>query len=253
MNNISIGHDSEFGLSNKNLVVSALDYLQDYEGESGRFFPDNMNAEIAINPVNSLEDFHSYTEDLLDKVKQQGFGLIMKPTIKYPDESMENPLAYISGCNPDYSAYTEHENKAPDFTTSDSTRSCGAHVHLGYEGLDPYNWARWMDVFAALPLLEHEEKSDRRKMYGGAGCLRVKPYGAEYRTLSNIWIGTKAGREFVWNAAHKALEMSLKGDSRELIKDWWEIPTAIDSHDLDKASSLLDYVTKEFGVYRYAG
>jgi len=234
-----LGHDSEFGLSLGGRVVSALDVLKPFEIKEGRGFPDNMNAEIAINPVSSLKEWHHNTEALLSYIRDQGFDLVMKPVIKYPNEALKHPDAYISGCNPDFSAYTMNENVAPNFAKMDSTRSCGAHVHVSSDGLDPFNFTRWMDSYAALPLLIKEEVNDRRKMYGGAGCLRVKDYGAEYRTLSNVWINDEETREFVWEAAHKAVEMSKKQQSY-VVDDWPDIPTAIDTHDINLARRIID-------------
>lgn len=241
MYKITVGHDSEFGLKVNNKLVSALDYFKtNYESKAGRIFPDNMNCEIAINPVDNEKDFHQYTEELLGEVQRQGYELVMLPVIKYPDEAMENPLAYISGCNPDYSAYSMMENQAPDFNTMDSTRSAGAHVHVGIDGLNVDNWARWMDIYVGLPSLKIEVPNKRRQLYGAAGALREKPYGGEYRTLSNVWINNPELRSFIWEGTHKAVEQSFKHDSREVISDWFEIPTAIDTHDLDLADHVIN-------------
>lgn len=237
--NITIGHDSEFGLQSKGQIVSALDHIKEYEGDAGRYFPDNMNCEIAINPVSDLAMFHRYTDDLLDRVQSKGFELLIEPTIKYPDEAMENPLAYISGCNPDFCAYTGTENNAPDFEKMDSTRSAGGHIHVGVEELDVQSWVRWMDAFVALPLLKHEKKNNRREMYGGAGAFRAKPYGGEYRTLSNMWIHKPHMREFVWNQTIAAVEESMKHDIRDVVDKWSDIPLAIDTHNLELADQAM--------------
>jgi hypothetical protein len=236
---MTMGHDGEGGLSLNGQFVSALDGMLAFETKDGRAFPDNMNWEIAINPVTTLKEWHSKTENLLNGIRGQGYDLVFDPVIKYPDEALLNPDAYISGCNPDESAYTMDINTAPDFKVMDATRSCGDHVHVGVDGLDPYSFSRWMDLYVGIPLLFKEKPSNRREMYGKAGCLRVKDYGAEYRTLSNVWTGDKALREFVWEGTHKAVEASLKHDLFS-IEDWHEIPTAIDTGDLALAQRVLD-------------
>ena len=241
MKSQTIGHDSEFGLMQGGQIVSALDAFNEdvHTTEAGRFFADNMNCEIAIEPVTTLDKFHQYTEDLLGAVRGMGYELVMKPTIKYPERCMEHKMARVSGCNPDYSPYHMATNDAPDFTTSDSTRSCGAHIHASLApDQDPYWFSRWMDVYVGLPLLFAEEKSTRRDMYGKAGCMRVKPYGAEYRVLSNVWLDDPVKREFVWHGTHKAIEMS--NVEPEEIMDWWDVPMAIDSHDLELAQRCID-------------
>ena len=237
----TIGHDSEFGLAQKGIIRSALDVFGNdvYEDEDGRYFADNLNTEIAINPCSTLKDFHSKTEGLLGKVRDRGFDLVMEPTIKYPKSCLKHPLAFESGCNPDISAYTEDINRPPVFSEMDGIRSCGAHIHTGDLESDPINQSKWMDALITLPLLFKEKPSSRRSMYGGAGCLRYKPYGMEYRVLSNVWLDSHELREFVWERTHKALELS-KSTSFHDIEDWHEVPTAIDNHDLSLASKLID-------------
>ena len=36
--------------------------------------------------------------------------------ITYPPEALKHKLSKVSGCNPDFNAYTNAENEAPDFT-----------------------------------------------------------------------------------------------------------------------------------------
>lgn len=237
-----IGHDSEFPLVKGHSFISALDAFNDkvYEDEAGRYFADNMNCEIAINPVKTEDKFHEYTDHLLNKVRELGYATKMVPVAKYPDKCLEHPLAYISGCNPDLNAYREEENEAPDFLTMDSTRSCGAHVHVEHDkSLCSYNLAKWMDAFLALPLLFKELPSNRRSMYGGAGCIRVKPYGTEYRTLSNNWLSDEKLRSFVWENTHKAVAVAKQKNIQEFDPTFM-IPRAIDTHDFDLAARALD-------------
>ena len=237
---VTIGHDSEFGLSYDGIhAVSALKALKHHELPEGRYFPDNMNAEIAINPVQTLKDFHKYTDTLLGDIRNQGFQLLMKPVIEYSSADLDAD-AMISGCNPDFCAYQAGEaNKAPNFYEMDGTRSCGAHVHVGDSSIDSGRISRWMDIYLGLPLLLREEVNTRRQMYGSAGCFRPKPYGTEYRTLSNVWLDDVSLREFVWEGTHKAIEASKKGDI-DLVEQWQDIPQAINTHDINLARRTID-------------
>ena len=68
------------------------------------------------------------------------------------------------------------------------------------------------------------DKDDkRRSMYGKAGSFRPKPYGMEYRTLSNRWIFNTDLIRFVYNATQEALEkmfdpsFSVGEEVREII------------------------------------
>lgn len=239
---ITIGHDSEFALAQHGMAVSALDVFNEdvYEDIHGRYFADNMNMEIAINPVTSLKDFHGHTESLLDNVKgMTGYDLMFEPVIKYDSKYLSHPLALISGCNPDLNAYTEKVNEAPVFSEMDGTRSLGGHIHAQLDGANPYWFARWMDMLVAVPLLQHETPSSRRELYGQAGCLRVKPYGAEYRTLSNVWLDSEDKREFVYEMTHRAVELAHTKDPND-VEQWWDVMLAINNHDLDLASQVMD-------------
>jgi Phage phiEco32-like COOH.NH2 ligase-type 2 len=238
---LTYGHDSEYALSQGGVLLSALDVLPSHENEYGRIFPDNMNAEIAINPVTTLKDFHANTEGLLKVSRDMGFDHVYSPSVVYPESCLSNPDAFISGCNPDHDGYTQQENVAPDFEGMDGTRSCGAHVHASIAdlGLCPFSYARWFDIFAALPLLFLEEASNRRSLYGAAGCLRVKEYGVECRTLSNVWIHTEERREFVWEAAHKAVEACGLMDA-DAVDGWQDVQRAINTHDLGLATQCID-------------
>ena len=239
---LTIGHDSEFGLEMEGAPVSALNHLEREDYPEGSLFPDNLNAEIAITPVETLKDFHSKTESLLNRVRDKGFGLIMEPVIVYAADQLFHPEAFVSGCNPDFNAYTQLQNESPDFTrqgTQHGLRSCGAHIHAGQVGLDPWSFSKWMDLLVAIPLLALEKLSIRRSMYGEAGCLRVKDYGVEYRTLSNVWLDDKGLREFVWEGTHKAVEHAAMSDFYSIEK-WHEIPQAIDDHNLELAEDIID-------------
>lgn len=238
-----LAHDSEFTLARHGRPISALEVFNEdvHENDSGRWFADNMNVEIATRPVTTLADWHSTTADLIEQVRNhgEGFDLMFEPVVTYPDQYLTHPLARISGCNPDFSAYFMEKNAAPDFAELDGTRSNGAHVHADLHGGDPYWYARWMDMLIALPFLLHEKPSSRRTLYGKAGCLRVKDYGAEYRTLSNMWINDHAKREFVWEMTHKAAELSRTTDPAQ-VDDFHEVPQAIDTHDVELAQRCID-------------
>src|SRR3990167_7527580 len=68
-----------------------------------------------------------------------------------------------------------------------NTRSCGMHVHVGYEDIDMTKSIRimkLMDVFWGLGSLQYDKDTQRRKLYGKSGEFRFQNWGAEYRVLS---------------------------------------------------------------------
>ena len=242
---ITVGHDSEFALYSGGQVFSALDVLDKKPvqvGESGSYFPDNLNVEIAISPVDNLKDFHQKTEDCLNAVRSLGYSLLDTPTVKYDDRALDHKKAFISGCNTDYCGYRREANESPNFRVMDGTRSLGGHIHIGDKSVDPFNLSRWMDIFLGLHFVMKEPGNTRRELYGKAGCLRPKPYGMEYRTLSSVWVQQAEDREFVWEGLHKAVEWAKKGDYRDYVSefDWRDIPHAINTGDKQLTSTILD-------------
>ena len=245
----TLGTDFEFALSKGGMILSALDENFRIETKAGKVFPDNLNCEIAINPVHTLDDWHSHIESLIKIVRTSGYDPVFdEPVVRYPDETLAHPESLISGCMPDMSAYLMEDNIPPAFEEMDGTRSLGGHVHATLaEGQSPMWWARWMDITVCLPLLFHEKPSNRREMYGGPGCLRVKPYGGEYRTLSSLWVDAPELREFVWNGTIKAIELAKQDPN---IKVWPEVYLAIENHDLERAKLALDWLYIHHGVHQ---
>ena len=65
------------------------------------------------------------------------------------------------------------------------------------------------DILLGLPsvLLDPDER--RKQLYGKAGAMRFKKYGAEYRTLSNFWLFSDDLIEWAYKggvAAYERLE-----------------------------------------------
>lgn len=65
------------------------------------------------------------------------------------------------------------------------------HVHVGYEKPTQKlneRIIKFMDLYLGVPsVIVDSASKDRRLLYGKAGCFRSKPYGVEYRSLSNFW------------------------------------------------------------------
>lgn len=94
-------------------------------------------------------------------------------------------------CDPDLDAYTGgiQRQSPPDFG---NLRTCGGHLHVGGD----FNCPDFVVVlFLEMTLANYfgpqfilDNKSKRQMWYGRPGVYRSKPYGIEYRTLSNAWV-----------------------------------------------------------------
>jgi hypothetical protein len=63
-----------------------------------------------------------------------------------------------------------------------------------------------MDLFLGVPSILMDKGDVRKQLYGSAGAYRDKPYGGEYRTLSNFWIFDNHLIEWVWNNTSRAVD-----------------------------------------------
>jgi hypothetical protein len=145
---------------------------------------------------------------------------------------MNHPLAHVFGCEPDYNAWTEKENKKPR-PPHEHMRSAGGHIHVE-TNKNPFHVAKMMDLHLGVPSVVMDEGEDRRKMYGGMGSCRVKPYGVEYRTLSNFWIFDEKLIRWAWKATERALHSKINVDEIQFY-----IEEAINKGDKDMANALI--------------
>jgi len=68
-----------------------------------------------------------------------------------------------------------------------------------------------LDCYLGLPSVVWDRDAKRRQMYGAAGAFRPKPYGVEYRVLSNAWLLNEKRMRFVFNQTVKAVNDLISG------------------------------------------
>lgn len=127
------------------------------------------------------------------------------------------------GCEPDFNAYTKKLNPAPEVISP--YRTGAGHIHVGFtEGANVRDLthlhlcaeiAKQLDFFIGLPSLIFDKEEDsalRRTLYGKAGAFRPKPYGLEYRVLSNKWVEDPELTGFVYDATVRAFKEYQDGN-----------------------------------------
>jgi len=227
---ITIGCDPELFVTNKEgkfrsaygLVPGTKE--NPFPVENGAVQVDGMALEYNIDPVDNVDDFVLYNQSVMaqlkDMVPEYNFAIV--PSCRFngnhfrrqPEEAKE------LGCTPDYNAYTMKENPKPDNKTT--MRTASGHIHIGFcEGADvndPDHMIRCsvlvkqLDCFLGLPSLLWDGDTARRKMYGAAGAFRPKPYGVEYRVLSNAWLLSEERMRFVYNQTVAAVDNLIEGN-----------------------------------------
>lgn len=200
---------------------------------------DNVALEFGIPPATSSTMFVKHImavmEKGLEKVNKD-IDFSKLSCVRFPKKELAHPAARVFGCEPDYNAWTGKENEKPE-PPDPSLRSAGGHVHIETK-LDPNLVGRVCDLFLGIPsMLLDQNGNERRQLYGKAGSIRYKPYGLEYRSLSNFWIFKEKYIRWVWNQCRLGLKFAEAGEE---VPDGVEI--AINQNDLQMAK----YFVKEF-------
>ena len=177
---------------------------------------DNVAVEFNIPPSEDASTFVSHLNFVLQHLEGQAKKLNLhlvldKASMIFDDEQLNSPGAQTFGCEPDWNAWTGKVNKKP-YANNPNLRSCGGHVHVGTH-LEPFPVIQAMDLFLGIPSLHLDKDTQRRELYGKAGACRVKPYGAEYRTLSNFWLQSDDLKEWVYKQTQKAIDFVAEGRS----------------------------------------
>lgn len=203
---------------------------------------DNVALEFGIPPASSADEFVHHIKTVLHN------GLSTLPGLQFsklsctifPEDQMKDPQAYIFGCEPDFNAWTKEVNDKPD-PPHPWMRSAGGHVHIETK-LDRFEVAKACDLFLGVPSVLMDTGEARKKLYGRAGACRLKPYGVEYRTLSNFWIFDDELIKWVWRNSEKALECVKALDWAGEVWDddlCTSIQSCINNNDKDLAKKLV--------------
>lgn len=196
---------------------------------------DNVALEYGVPPAATCEEFVKHITTVMEKSKEYLPKDTMFSKLSctiFPEDQMEHPMAYIFGCEPDYCAWTKEENKKPK-PPHKFMRSAGGHVHVETKQ-DPNTVVKQMDFFLSVPAVLMDYGEERKQLYGKAGACRYKPYGVEYRTLSNFWIFNEDLIRWVWRNTERALNTNVYFD--ETLAN--SVQSCINNNDKGLALSL---------------
>lgn len=228
-----IGQDTELFLRKNDRFISAYGVIpgskaKPYPVKKGAVQVDGMALEFNTDPAKSFNQFKININTVLSRLQDmipEDCEMTVCSTAHFDAKYIEDqPVeATALGCDPDYNAYTGEQNSPPN--PSPTMRTAAGHIHLGWtEGKDiedPAHMqdcmvlARQLDHYLGVPSLFHDGDLERRQMYGKAGAFRPKPYGVEYRVLSNYWITKEDYMKEVFTNCSKAVKDLDRG------KDWF--------------------------------
>jgi hypothetical protein len=202
-------------------------------------------AEFCIPPATTSNEFYLGIQKALEYINgaiPKQLETIALPASHVDKKYLQTENAKLFGCEPDYNAWTHTVNNAPG--TSTTLRTCGGHIHIGYD--NPCEMLNlWiimaMDLFIGVPSIIQETDNDRKTMYGKAGAFRHKPYGVEYRTISNYYLQDKKLTNWVFNNTKSAIDFVSGGGCNMFTADDKEqIVNTINYNKRESAIMLID-------------
>jgi hypothetical protein len=160
---------------------------------------DGVALEYNIPVCTSIAAFTQAITEGLARAKSRlpaGYNVAIKPDHEFQDEQLADPATWVSGCDPDFSAWTGQQRNGIDYikTPYPKTRYCGGHIHVSYPRANELgpdtktHMVRIMDMLIGIPMRWIEGASRRAEFYGSFGSFRPKKYGFEYRSASNVWM-----------------------------------------------------------------
>lgn len=254
INNVLVGADIEVFVKNtiENRIISAEGLIGGTKKaplpleRKGCFLQeDNVMAEFNVNPTNNASDMYEdivYTLNTITSRLPEGFDIAIEASAVIPEEFLQTEQAQEIGCDPDFNAWLGNRNTPPDIDSLEGLRSCGGHIHIGYDNPNKTTSVqiiKMLDLFLTVPSILLDPDTKRRKIYGKAGAYRIKSYGVELRTLSNFWIKDLKSVEFIFNGVAKAINI-INENKRLSITDNQNIMSCINNQDVELANSLIE-------------
>lgn len=245
---ITVGCDPEIFITEGNKVVSFHNKLNGKVKEPvpfgyGQILEDGCTLEFNLPPALSCEEFDRGIEEMLRDISSR-WSYSEVSCHEFSREEIDSPLCWEIGCNPSYNAASLIKTRAIKYC--DGFRAAGGHIHLGFDNVTKELQSKvgvMCDYFLGLPsVLMDKQGQDRRKVYGKAGDIRFKPYGVEYRTLSNFWIFKTELREWVYVQAIKAAETAMNEEAFGLLVETvnpFDVQEAINSGEVNDVMYLL--------------
>jgi hypothetical protein len=249
-----IGCDPEVFVKQNGIFKSAYgliagDKKNPQKIRNGAVQVDGMALEFNIDPAHSEDQFAMNVQDVYEQMRLMvpDFEIVATPVAHFDKEYLKSqPKEAIElGCDPDYNAWTGAVNDKPDCERP--MRTASGHVHIGWtDGQDIANPGhigmvfaamKQMDFYLGLPSLMYDKDTERREMYGKSGCCRIKPYGGEYRTLSNAWLQSEKLMRLVYRNAVKGMEALVSGT--RLVEKYGDIQEIINNTDVKEAKKII--------------
>lgn len=214
---IQIGADPELFFKKGNKFISAIGKIGGTKEKPRRLLgkfalqEDNVAVEYNIPACTSTDKFVWANQVMLEEIQEiaekNNCEIAQVSSAVFDDDELNTPAARMFGCDPDFNAWELTPNPRPE-AKNPNLRSAGGHIHIGISipAKEKLMLVRALDLMVGSVLCHLDPTSERRELYGKAGACRLKPYGVEYRTPSNVWLFDETLMRYtaqsVWSVTH---------------------------------------------------
>lgn len=193
-----------------------------FKVERGAVQVDGMAAEFNTDPATTYKDFSDSVDAVMSQLQGMlpvGYKLIATPSAVFSKKVWDSAPDHAKelGCTPDFDAWEGRPNPPPNPSKNPRMRTASGHLHIGWTDnaeLDDIQYlmacrdlVKQLDWYLGAWSIYQDPDKNRRSLYGKAGAMRFKPYGVEYRVLSNFWLKSPEVRLEMWNRMQKAIAM----------------------------------------------
>lgn len=250
---ILVGCDPEVFVKQGGKFLSAFglikgDKKNPQKVDKGAVQVDGMALEFNIDPAHNEDEFCLNVQDVFATMCRMvpDYEVVAVPVAHFDQDYMKSQPqeALELGCDPDYNAWTELANIKPNGQRP--MRTASGHLHIGWtngEHIDDANHrnrcnmvVKQLDFYLGLGSLAYDMDTERREMYGKAGCCRFKPYGVEYRTLSNAWLRSESLMRWAYRNTIAGVNEVMKGNF--LFEKYGDIQDIINNSQVDRALEI---------------
>ena len=263
MSKYLIGCDPEVFVKQAGVFKSAHALIPGDKGhpfrvKKGAVQVDGMALEFNIDPAATEDEFLFNVQEVYQQLCAMvpDYEVVAVPVAHFTQEYMSvQPRESLElGCDPDYNAWERAVNIKPNGERP--MRTASGHIHIGWLSPDNYSndtfgdaceVGKQMDVVLGIPSLFYDDDIERREMCGEAGCIRPKPYGVEYRTLSNKWLSSPALTRWVFRTAQKGMELMDSGRLlyNELTQKGFDVQDIINTSNKKEARKIVKLLNLE--------
>lgn len=231
---LTIGADPEVVLYDKNAkaYVSAHDLVpgtkdKPHKLKNGACQADGTALEFNIDPASSANEFADNLASVMAQCKDllpKHIGIQFTPSVVFAAEYFSKLPDKVKelGCDPDYNGYKGGINPMPRRDKSNATLcTYGGHIHLGwgkgYQRSDVAHMydcrmlAQRLDTYFRPYKRHWDNDKNRGALYGANAPFRPKPYGVEYRALSNAWLNNPKLWPWIFDSCQWVFKHALEG------------------------------------------